>query len=399
MIGIRTVTFNLKETMSKEDYSRVAKAKLAFARFRYPARTFRLNLYPVSSTDCKSIEKADAFCEKEGITWFSVPIRNSNSRNKFILGNEFEDAIYGLLESYPRAFVNLAGVENGEMDLVIPDMYVKIMKRLSKLNPDGSGAFRFGLSVNAKKDGPFFPFTESSGNLSFSLGLELTEKINRIAKSNRSLSLEELRDRIVLELDGQIAEIENYAVMIEELTGIIFRGFDFSLAPTLNSDGSILQLLNRLGLKGFGGGGFFFGTAYLTNILKSFGNRHRHVGFSGVMYSPLEDKGLCAVHNKTGIRLEDLIKVSTMCGCGIDMVPVHQSANTEILKSYIYDIYAISCRLDNKPLGVRFLAFDDSLVYTAFKEDDFLTNGKILELNGNIVDDHDVSSFCFWEIV
>ena len=401
-IGIRTVTFNLKEKMSQADFERIAVAKRSFSGFRYPVRTFRINGYPLTEMNDEYVNGINDFCSKEGLRWFSTPFRlpksGSKQNGKHFTKDTLEDAVYEYLAKYPKGFANLAGSENGVMDFEVIDVYTRLMKRVSRLSPDGTDNFRYGLSVNAKQDGPFFPFTESSGQFSFSIGLELTEMINEIADTNCTSTLEELRDMIAAKLDSQITEIEEKALKVEEVTGIAFRGFDFSLAPTLRKNGSLLQLLKRFGVKDFGGGGSFFATATLTNILKSFGKKHRHVGFSGLMYSVLEDRGLCDFHNRVGVRLNDLIKLSTMCGCGIDMVPVHESESTDVLKSYIYDICAISCRLDNKPLGVRFLAFDDRLEFTDFEEDDFLTNGRILELGSNAIDDHDISEFSFWEV-
>ena len=42
------------------------------------------------------------------------------------------------------------------------------------MSANGKDNFRLGISVNVQPDGPFFPFTYSSGEMGFSIALELT---------------------------------------------------------------------------------------------------------------------------------------------------------------------------------------------------------------------------------
>ncbi len=46
------------------------------------------------------------------------------------------------------------------------------------------------------------------------------------------------------------------------------------------------------------------------------------MGFNGVMYSLLEDNGLAEANNLRAVTIEKLAVFSSVCGCGIDMVPV-----------------------------------------------------------------------------
>jgi uncharacterized protein (UPF0210 family) len=111
------------------------------------------------------------------------------------------------------------------------------------------------------------------------------------------------------------------------------------------------------------------------------------VGFSGVMYSLLEDLELCIYNNSKGVSIEQLTAISTMCGCGVDMVPVYGGVTVEELFAVFLDIAAISCRL-NKPLGIRILPIPRTHNYqehyTLFSDDaDFISNTKIIHVNSN----------------
>jgi uncharacterized protein (UPF0210 family) len=163
---------------------------------------------------------------------------------------------------------------------------------------------------------------------------------------------------------------------------MVFKGFDFSLAPSLEKDGSIYPILAAIGMKSIGSSGSFFATAYLTNLLKSFGINYKTVGFSGVMYSLLEDSMLSTINNKKGIKIDCLTALSTMCGCGVDMVPVYGGISSKELLPIFLDIAYISCKL-NKPLGIRILPIpgthNNRKQYTCFNSNtDFITNTKLV---------------------
>ena len=387
MINIRTITYNLPRKVNDKTLKTVHNSIEEWNKCKYYIRTTRISTCPTNKFDEKAYDKINLFCDNHHIRWFSIPIKHNN---ELMINN-----CYNIIKKYDKAFLNIEGVSNNTMHFEAIDKYISIMKKISHISNDGKDNFRFGLSINIKEDTPFFPFAKSSGKLSFSIGLELTEEINKIVTENSDSNLDDLRKIIIKKIEKQIKEIENYALQIEKNNNILFRGFDFSLAPTLEKNGSIISLIQKLGINDFSGSGIMFATAYLTNILKSFGNRHRHTGFSGVMYSLLEDKELCNINNTHGVHLEDIIKLSTMCGCGIDMVPIYENTDNNIIKSYILDICAISCRL-NKPLGVRFLSIPNTTPTTKFTCDsDFITNTKVLNLNLNKIKDKDITNFNF----
>lgn len=374
MINIRSITYNMPKKYGKSEFDTIKKCKQSFDDFKYFVRTQRISTVPI--TKPLSMEYYDSlsnFCKENNIRWFNIPLDAKD--------NELLEYGYKLLKKYDHVFINVDCVKNSIVNFDIINDAIKLTKKVAKISKDGKDNFRLGLSINILNNTPFFPYAKSSGEFTFSIALELTQEINLIIKKNKKKNIKELRDIIVDTIDKQLDEIEKYANKIEKEYNIKFVGFDFSLAPIIEENGSIISIINHLGVDDFSKSGVLFSTYYLTNILKSFANKHKQVGFSGVMYSLLEDIELCKINNSKGVNLEDLIKLSTMCGCGIDMVPIDINTNNDYIRSAILDVVAISCRL-NKPLGIRFLPVTTRK--TKFKDDkDFISNTKVINIKGN----------------
>ena len=135
-----------------------------------------------------------------------------------------------------------------------------------------------------------------------------------------------------------------------------FKGFDASLAPFPDENISVIDVLQELGLDEFGSYGTVFLTESLTRLLKSSLNDAAvlSTGFNGVMYSLLEDKRLCADNNNDRFDINSLMLYSTVCGCGLDMIPIQGEFIHEEVVSLILDISSLAKKHD-KPLGIRLL--------------------------------------------
>ena len=72
------------------------------------------------------------------------------------------------------------------------------------------------------------------------------------------------------------------------------------------------------------------------------------------MYSLLEDDFMALRNRQKNFTLDSLMLFSSVCGCGIDLVPIPGDTLCEEISGMIYDISALSSTL-NKPLGVRVL--------------------------------------------
>lgn len=398
MINIRSVTWMLNSDYGEKEFEIIENVNLKFDNSEFFVRTKRATLPCTSEPlNFKNIDYLNSLCLNHDIRWFNIPINPSNNKKIWQFA-------YNVLKNYEQSFINILAVQNGKVNYDVLNESLKLIKKTSNISINGKDNFRLGLSVNVKENCPFFPFSVSDGKFGFSIALELTQEINMIIQNNSKLNLNELRTNIINTLYPQIKKIEELANEEALKYNIEFKGFDFSLAPIIddNNNGSIITILNYLGVNDFSKSGTLFATAYLTNILKYFASEFKSVGFSGVMYSLLEDTNLCKINNETGVDIEDLIKLSTMCGCGIDMIPISCDENDNNIKSTFMDVIAISTRL-NKPLGIRILPISRAkkgvLHYTNFNEDaDFISNTKVLTLATNEIIEKNIDDFEFLKI-
>lgn len=398
MINIRSVTWMLNSDYGEKEFEIIENVNLKFDNSEFFVRTKRATLPCTSEPlNFKNIDYLNSLCLNHDIRWFNIPIIPNNNKKIWQFA-------YNVLKNYEQSFINILAVQNGKVNYDVLNESLKLIKKTSNISINGKDNFRLGLSVNIKENCPFFPFSVSDGKFGFSIALELTQDINMIIKNNSKLNLNELRANIINTLYPQIKKIEELANEEALKYNIEFKGFDFSLAPIIddNNNGSIITILNYLGVNDFSKSGTLFATAYLTNILKYFASEFKSVGFSGVMYSLLEDTNLCKINNETGVDIEDLIKLSTMCGCGIDMIPISCDENDNNIKSTFMDVIAISTRL-NKPLGIRILPIPRAkkgvLHYTNFNEDaDFISNTKVLTLATNEIIEKNIDDFEFLKI-
>lgn len=386
MVGIRSVTYHLPERVTQEHIEQAGRLSYMWDKNFSHIRTQRLCLCPFSApANLGSLKPLSTLCDRSSIRWFNVPIEPRHNENM----PELFNFAHAVLAEYRRAFVNVLGVVNGAVHFSIFDRCAELIRKTSTVSANGQDNFRLGISVNVHPNGPFFPFTYSAGEMGFSIALELTQEINEICSKMQKEDLMTLRSAILSQIVPQIENINALAIKLADQEGVAFHGFDFSLAPIIDENGSVITILNRLGINDFGHTGTLFATSFLTNILKHLAARFKSVGFSGVMYSLLEDLELCSINNERGVTLEQMISLSTMCGCGVDMVPVYGGIKNEELRSILLDISAISCRL-NKPLGVRILPIPQysrsKCGFTHFHNDsDFIANTKIVGLNLNLI--------------
>lgn len=380
MIKIRTISYNLPEIMTAEDYSKIKKSVERWKQCSFGVRTQRLTL-PIQDpvADAERFKGLAEFAESAGIRWFNIPFSSWGQ------GKADYSAIPQILRKYPGAFCNVICAKDGQVKEEIVQEIIRTIRNIADIKEDGSTNFRFGASMNVQPNGPFFPFTYASGDkLSFSVGLEMAEEINDILAKNQIDDLNQLYQHIMQRLEPQIIEVERQIEENANDIGIDFAGIDFSLAPLPQKNSSIITILKEIGISDINHTGVMFATAYLTRLLKTFAKKHKSVGFSGVMYSLLEDYEYARLNDIQEISIDRMISLSTMCGCGVDMVPVDYASSDVDLRGILCEVACISSRL-SKPLGVRILLVKNN-VYNRTNissDDDFIVNTSLVNINSS----------------
>ena len=351
---------------------------------RLNPRTFRINL-PIIKIDNQEtifakLDRVYKLCNKLEIRWFNVPF---NLMNINVMESNF---ILLLLKRQPNTFVNLIVAKDNKIDYNAITNASKIVKKVSKLGDGGYHNFRVGVSCNPAINTPFFPFSYSSEEIGFSISLELPVLINKIIKENKGLDLSEIQNTIIKTISPELKKLEKICLEIEKESKLKYHGIDVSIAPYPEKNRSVGNILELLGLEMFGANGTLFFTSYLTDtihaIIKQSGIKS--VGFNGVMYSLIEDTNLCKCNNQNILSIDSLISYSSVCGCGLDMVPIPGSTFNEEISSIILDVAGLSTTL-SKPLGIRLLPIPEKSdgERTEFNMD-FLCNTRVKKVK-NIV--------------
>ncbi len=243
--------------------------------------------------------------------------------------------------------VHVASKENG-INLSALRSSAKIIKVLSQ--PDPFKNLNFCVSTNVPPDTPFFPAAyHMSEGASFGLALEMADEVVKIFESTSSF--EEANNL----LGKRFNEIYDFLVNICEdiaiKNGIEFTGIDFSPAPYPTIEKSIGTAFEKLNFEYFGAPGSLIGVAMIKNAIPK---RKKVIGFSGFMPSVLEDYTIANSLSEKRFNLDTLLLYATICGTGLDCVPLPGNITERELFYILLDLCTISLRL-NKPLTARLM--------------------------------------------
>merc|ERR1712150_103764 len=104
-------------------------------------------------------------------------------------------------------------------------------------------------------------------------------------------------------------------------------------------------------------------------------------GYNGLMLPLCEDVRLAELASQGKLRMTDLLNVSSVCGVGIDTVPVPGDANINELTALYLDVAGLAERW-NKPLSCRVFPVPNMRVGDSTKFDSpFLVNSEVLPLS------------------
>ena len=132
---------------------------------------------------------------------------------------------------------------------------------------------------------------------------------------------------------------------------IPFEGMDFSPAPYPKLARSIGYAIEKLNFDYFGQHGTLLGIAMIKKCIP---NKDKVIGFSGFMQPVLEDYILAKRAAEGRFNLDSLLLYSTMCGTGLDCIPLPGDITEKELFYILLDICTISLILD-KPLTARLM--------------------------------------------
>ena len=388
-VNIRSITYTIDLKKIKEHhYQELIKENIHSIKKRYKEknidlRTIRFNIVVIDifPKDEKifldEITILSRFAKDLEIRWFNISFnlmkmcQKDQQRVRYLA--------YYVIKNFKNAFVNFIVTDSKTIDITAIKESAKLIKDVATIATNGFDNFRVGVSLNPSKYTPFFPFSYSDKEHSFSIAMEVTQLFIKIIE--KELPIDLMRESIYVALGKELKKIDTIARGLESST-VNYNGLDSSLAPYPDEDVSVIDILSLLGLDSVGSSGTLFLTSMLTDIIKETLKRSsiKAVGFNGVMYSVLEDKILSKANDKKVITVDKLLSYATVCGCGLDMVPLPGDILLEEIESIILDTASLSIK-HKKPLGVRLLPIPNKSTneYTEF-DMDFLTNTRILDI-------------------
>jgi uncharacterized protein len=246
------------------------------------------------------------------------------------------------------------------------------MAAVARATPNGMGNFRFAAAANVPPGTPFFPVGYHQGPSALAVGLESASLVedafgqpgDGVDASTR------LRDR----LDEALAPVARTAADFARREGQVYLGIDPSPAPGL--DRSIGAAIEALTGVPFGSASTLDACAAVTAALKSL--RTRTCGYAGLMLPVLEDPVLAKRATEGRYGVQDLLLYSSVCGTGLDVVPLPGDTPVEVLARIVRDVATLSARL-RKPLSARlFLIPGKTAGQMAHFDDPYLTDSAVM---------------------
>ena len=347
-------------------------------------RTARLSLPVLTDFSDHSpallLQKLSAFGKailSYNFRWFNLTIDLDSFDNIFHLPRFVCQA----LAYIPNLFINFR-ISSPSAELL--SICSQTVNQLTSYAPTELLCFRFGISTGNLASCPFFPYSYFDQPYHFSLGLEAIPLFDSSLSVSPSPNVStEVIDIFSANLSSLYQKlytvISNHKSIFPTLE---FDGVDASLAPFPRSSQSLSLAFKRFGLISVGHPGTSYVVRLITSAIKSSFNTSPvpPVGFNGCMFSVLEDDGLADSAICSTFSYDSLLLFSTLCGCGIDMVPVSGTIMRETINNMILDIVTLA-RSHCKPLGFRILpqVGKTSSDVTSYSHD-FIANTRVFSI-------------------
>jgi uncharacterized protein (UPF0210 family) len=251
-----------------------------------------------------------------------------------------------------------------------------VIVKAAPIDPNGFANLRFAALANVRAGAPFFPAAYNEGD----------DPVFAIATEAADLAVEAFSNEKTLE-EGRrllIAEIEKHGraiakVAATQLWHVKFGGIDFSLAPFPDDAHSLGGAVEKMGVPKIGLHGSLAAAAILTEAVDR--ADFPHTGFSGFMQPVLEDSVLAKRAAEGILTIKDLLLYSTVCGTGLDTVPLPGDTTPEQLVPLLLDLSALALRLE-KPLTARLMPVPGKKAGDVTTFDfGFFANSKVMSLD------------------
>jgi hypothetical protein len=224
----------------------------------------------------------------------------------------------------------------------------KLVRYVADHSAHSQGTFQFAATAMLRPLGPFYPGAYHTGaGKRFSLGFEGASVVQQVFGSTHGdfdTSVAELTRRLTIH--ARVGEEVGNAIAAS--SGWEFVGVDPTPAPL--ADASIGDAIEHYTGSPFGSNGTMTAALAITTAVKAV--KVKQVGYSGLMLPVMEDKRLAQRWAENTYEIDSLLAYSSVCGTGLDTVPLPGDVSEERLVKIFSDVAALAWRW-HKPLSAR----------------------------------------------
>jgi uncharacterized protein (UPF0210 family) len=356
--NVRAITAFMR--IDRADYARgfaEAKAVLddaaaAFAKRGYAVQTQRLVTQPVGElvaglSDDEALgllKKLDALAGEQNIALNVGPAMlrdNDDPRAMHLLATALATL------SHTNASAIIAGDDGIHWKTIRESS--ALVHRLAD-SAHGQGNFAFAATAMLPPYAPFYPGAWHSGaGRQLSIGFEgagVVQEVFARTHGDFDKSVKELTD--ALATHARVAEA--VGEQAAKARGWTFMGVDPTPAPL--GDVSIGAAMETWSGARFGSSGTMTAAFVITSAVKAV--PVKQVGYSGLMVPVLEDKRLSDRWAENAFGIDSLLAYSSVCGTGLDTVPLPGDIGEEQLARILGDVASLAWKW-HKPLTARLL--------------------------------------------
>jgi uncharacterized protein len=254
----------------------------------------------------------------------------------------------------------------------------QVIAQCSPITPDGFANLRFSVLANVGPGSPFFPAAYHRGEQpAFAIATQAADLA--VEAFTGADTLHAARDNLIRVVEKHGKALASTGKDLSRQFQVDFGGIDFSLAPFPTDEESLGGAVERFGVPKIGLHGSLAAAAILTEAIDR--ADFPHTGFSGFMQPVLEDSILAQRAAEGVLTIKDLLLYSTVCGTGLDTVPLPGDVTAGQITPLLLDLATLALRLD-KPLTARLMPIPGKSAGDPTDFDfEFFANSKVMALD------------------
>lgn len=231
------------------------------------------------------------------------------------------------------------------------DESVRLIQALKNNSPGSAANFNFAATALVEPYAPFFPASWHAGpGRRFSIALQSANVMKEVFVRT-GYQPERAEAELIAELGAHAGQVEALAQLVQQDTGWKYLGIDPS-AATFADVASVGSAMEAFVGSPLGASGHLTAAETITSAVRSL--PVKQVGMRGLMVPVLEDATISTRFGEGRLSLDSLLSYSSVCGTGLDTVPLPGDATDAQLKRMLGDVATLSKKW-KKALTARLL--------------------------------------------